>query len=61
MWTDDHREKHIPRSGRYSSDVTDVEWVIVEPMIPAALRGGRSRKTDMREVLNAIRDRKSVV
>ena len=55
MWTDDHREKHVPRSGRYPSDITDLEWAIVAPMIPAALTGGRSRKTDMREVFNAIR------
>ena len=55
MWTDEQRERHEPRKGRYASDVTDAEWTIIEPMIPPALTGGRSRKTDMREVFNAVR------
>ena len=55
MWTDEQREKHVPRAGRYPSDITDAEWAIIEPMIPAAGTGGRRRATDMREVFNAIR------
>jgi transposase len=55
MWTDEQREAHKPRPGRYPSDVTDSEWALVEPMIPPARTGGRRRKTDMREVFNAIR------
>jgi transposase len=39
---------------RYTSDLTDEEWVIVEALIPPAKRGGRRRTTNMREVLNAI-------
>jgi putative transposase len=38
----------------YSSDLTDAEWVMIEPFIPPAKSGGRPRSTDMREVLNAI-------
>ena len=41
----------------YPSDLTDEQWVIVEPMIPPAKqhpRGGRPREVDMREVLNTI-------
>lgn len=38
----------------YASDLSDAEWVLLEPLIPAAKRGGRRRSTDMREVLNAI-------
>jgi hypothetical protein len=26
---------------RYPSDVTDAEWALIEPLIPAAKRGGR--------------------
>ena len=55
MWTKQQRETHEPRCGRYPSDCTDAEWAIIEPMIPAASRGGRRRETDMREVFNAIR------
>ena len=39
---------------RYPSDLTDDQWAIVESWIPDALPGGRPRKTDMREVVNAI-------
>ncbi|MBL8120898.1 MAG: IS5 family transposase, partial [Anaerolineae bacterium] len=38
----------------YKSDLTDKEWKLIEPHIPKAKRGGRPRKTNMREVLNAI-------
>ena len=40
---------------RYPSDLTDMEWSFIEPMIPPAQRGGRPRETDMREVMNAAR------
>lgn len=38
----------------YPSDLTDEHWEIVEPMIPAAKRGGTPRRVDMREVINTI-------
>lgn len=39
---------------RYSSDLTDREWAILEPLIPAAKGGGRPRSVNMREVVNGI-------
>jgi putative transposase len=39
---------------RYPTDLTDTEWTIFAPLIPAAKSGGRPRTTDMREVVNAI-------
>src|SRR5437763_14753068 len=39
----------------YPSDLSDAEWVIVEPLIPAARPGGRPRKYAMREVVNGMR------
>ena len=39
---------------RYTSDLTDHEWAILEPLIPPAKPGGRPRSVMMREVLNAI-------
>lgn len=39
---------------RYTSDLSDKEWTILEALIPAAKRGGRPRSVNMREVLNAI-------
>jgi putative transposase len=42
------------RRKTYTSDVTDCEWAILAPLLPAAKPGGRRRTTDLREVLNAI-------
>ena len=41
-------------SERYASDLTDREWAILEPLIPAAKEGGRPRTINMREVVNGI-------
>lgn len=38
----------------YSTDLTDNEWKIIEPLIPRAKTGGSHRRTNVREVLNAI-------
>ncbi len=38
----------------YSSDLSDAEWAILAPLIPAAKPGGHPRTTDMRAVCNAI-------
>jgi putative transposase len=38
----------------YPSDLTDAQWTILQPLIPAARPGGRPRKTDMRRVLDAL-------
>lgn len=39
---------------RYPSDLTDAQWAVLGPRIPPARPGGRPRKTNMREVVNAI-------
>src|SRR5262245_9070277 len=39
---------------RYDSDLTDEEWAIMEPFITAAKPGGRPRRMNIREVVNAI-------
>lgn len=54
MWTPEHRVAARRDGQRYSSDLTDAEWALVEPMIPPARRGGRPRDVNVREVLNAI-------
>jgi putative transposase len=38
----------------YPNDLTDREWEYIKPLIPPAKPGGRDRKTDMRQVINAI-------
>src|ERR687884_1491539 len=42
------------RCKAYTSDLTDDEWLLLEPFIPPAKPGGRPRSTDIREILNAI-------
>src|SRR5689334_4347052 len=38
----------------YSSDLTDAEWQILEPMLPPEKPGARHRKYTMQEIINAI-------
>lgn len=38
----------------YPSDLTDAQWAILEPLVPASKYGGRPRTVDMREIINTI-------
>jgi putative transposase len=38
----------------YTTDLTDEEWQILEPLLPPEKTGGRPRKYPMREVINGI-------
>lgn len=38
----------------YTSNLTDAEWTIIEPLLPEEKLVGRDREVDLREVLNAI-------
>jgi len=38
----------------YPTDLTDAQWMILEPLIPGSKPGGRPRVVDMREVVNTI-------
>ncbi len=38
----------------YPTDLTDAQWRLIEPLLPPAKPGGRPRKTDLREVFNAL-------
>jgi putative transposase len=53
-WTETTRRHYERRCPRYASDLTDAEWALIEPLMPAANRIGRPRKTDLREVVNAL-------
>jgi hypothetical protein len=39
MWKPEHRRAARRRGLRYPSDLTDVEWALVEPLISPAKRG----------------------
>ena len=53
-WTAEHRRAADRRGLRDPSDLTDAEWALVAPLIRPAKHGGRPRKVDVREVLNAV-------
>ena len=58
MWTASHRQRLAiieKSSKRYPTDLTDMEWQTVEPLLPRPGKTGRRRRVDLREVLNAIR------
>ena len=38
----------------YTTDLSDEEWHLLEPLLPPEKTGGRPRKYPIREVLNAI-------
>ncbi len=38
----------------YPSDLTDEQWLLIEPHIPPAKHGGRHRRVDMRQVSNGL-------
>jgi putative transposase len=38
----------------YPSDVSDIEWLILDPLLPAEKQGGRHREVNMREIVNGI-------
>jgi len=38
----------------YPSDLSDAEWIILEPLVPAVRPGGRPRAHPDRELINAM-------
>ncbi|PPK66246.1 transposase [Actinokineospora auranticolor] len=55
MWST--RVALVAREQRYPSDLSDAEWVVVEPLLPAPSahpRGGRPEKHPRREIVDAI-------
>ena len=38
----------------YTSDLSDEQWALIEPLIPPPRSGGDTRTTDMRELVNAV-------
>jgi len=51
MWTAEQRRIYRREDDGYPSDLKDAESARLEPMIPLARPGGRSRKTNMRAAL----------
>ena len=53
-WTKTTRREYARHGGRYASDLTDREWALVAPFLPARKRIGRPRTTELRNALNAM-------
>ncbi|RJT18577.1 IS5 family transposase [Mesorhizobium waimense] len=53
-WTETTRPQYVRRCARYASDLTDAEWALIARLMPSPNRIGRPRKTDLREVVNAL-------
>ena len=54
MWTEITRTQYLRKGLRYASDVTEAEWQMIEPRLPAPRRLGRPRKTALLAVVNAL-------
>jgi len=51
MWTPEHREKYKPITSRYTSDLSDAEYEVLEKFVPKYLR---QRAHSLREILNGL-------
>ena len=40
---------------RYTTDLTDKQWLLLAPHIPKEKDGGRPRSVDVREIINSLR------
>jgi len=54
MWTATTRAHHKREGLRFASDVTDAEWALFEPLLPARSPVGQPPEWPMRELVNAI-------
>ena len=54
MWTDITRAKHARMGQRYSSDLTDAEWMVLEPLLPPRSKLGRPPKWSRRSILDGV-------
>jgi len=54
VWTEITRAKYRRDERSYSSNMTDAEWQVVDPLLPRDRRLGRPRETDLRSVVDAL-------
>ena len=54
MWTEITRSQYAREGRCYASDLDDAEWRLIAPAMPPRKPLGRRRRTDLREVVNAI-------
>ena len=54
MWTETTWSQYAREGRCYASDPGDAEWLLLAPAMPPCKPLGRKRRTDLREVVNAI-------
>jgi putative transposase len=54
MWTDITRKQFARDGLRLPSDLTDLEWAVVEPLLPRRSRRGRPPVWDYRQIVEAL-------
>jgi len=54
MWTDATRAHHARAGLILPSDLTEAEWAVLEPLLPAPAHVGRPRKWGLRRIIEAI-------
>src|SRR5712675_1790665 len=54
MWTEITRPQYERKGLRYSSDVTDAEWLVISAHLPPRKRFGRPPKTALRSIVDAL-------
>ena len=54
MWTDITREQFARKGLRLPSDLTDAEWAVLEPLLPARSHRGRPPVWSYRDIVEAL-------
>ena len=54
MWTETTRRQYQRDDLRHASDMTDAQWALIEPRMPAAKPLGRPRQVPLRGVVEAL-------
>jgi transposase len=54
MWTPATRRHHSRDGLRYETDLTDAEWAVIAPHLPAPKARGRPWRWPLREIMNGI-------
>ena len=53
-WTETARRRYCRAGLRYASNLTDAEWALIVPFMPAPARLGRPRSVSLRVIVEAI-------
>lgn len=61
IWAEANQEKHKRMNSYRQNNPFDEEWSLIQPIIPAQGRMGRTRKTDLRPVLSVVFQKRGIL